>query len=159
MINDLGHAVLCDAGVDATMRSIYDYNSVHPRYRYKAPELLILDTNTIPRPTFAADIYALALAIQEVRMSVTASFHVSSTNEKPHKIFTLQPPFSAINTEYCFLIQLSEGRLINVRPTGISPSIWKILERCWDLRPQNRPCARMLQENFAAIDSSAIRDS
>jgi serine/threonine protein kinase len=155
MINDFGHAILCDAGVDATIRSIYEYNSVHPRYRCKAPELLILSTNTIPRPTFAADIYALAHAIQEVRMSVTTSFHVISTNWKPHKIFTLQPSFPALNTEYSFLIQLSEGQLINVRPTEISPSIWKILERCWDFQPQNRPRARMLLEEFAAIDISS----
>jgi serine/threonine protein kinase len=74
MVDDCGHAVLCDVGVDSTMRIIYDYNSVHPRYRIKAPELLIPGTNIIPRPTFAADIYSLGHAIQEVRVMVTL-FH------------------------------------------------------------------------------------
>jgi serine/threonine protein kinase len=66
LVDDFGHAVLSDVGVDAVMRSIFDYSHVHPRLRIKAPELLPPDTNIIPQPTFAADIYSLGRAIQEV---------------------------------------------------------------------------------------------
>lgn len=75
MINELGRAMLSDVGVDATMRSIYNYCSVHPRYCSRAPELLCPGTNTVPRPTFAADVYSLGHAIQEVSMCVEHSPH------------------------------------------------------------------------------------
>lgn len=66
MIDDIGRAILCDPGVDDVMRSMDDYSPVHPRYRVKAPELLSPETDAIPRPTQAADIYSLGHAIQEV---------------------------------------------------------------------------------------------
>lgn len=73
MIDDFGHAMVCDFGVDVTMRSIHEYCVVHPRYRYKAPELLYPETNAIPCPTYPADVYSLGRVIQEVYQQ--ALFH------------------------------------------------------------------------------------
>jgi hypothetical protein len=76
MIDDMGCAILCDPGVDNVMRSLDDHSPVHPRYRVKAPELLLPGTNTIPRPTQAADVYSLAHAIRQVCLRSHAPTHV-----------------------------------------------------------------------------------
>lgn len=90
--------------------------------RWAAPELLEPSHANYGRPTFASDVYSFAVVVTEV--------------------FTGQLPFLDLG-DYQILALVSKGKHqpkpSNASKLGLSSSIWKILEGCWDKKPNKRP--------------------
>ncbi|CAE6522169.1 unnamed protein product [Rhizoctonia solani] len=101
--------------------------------RWTAPELLSGATNV----SIEADIYALGMTILEA--------------------FTGEVPFSD-KSESAVLGDVMLRRKIPTRREAYFPSddaqketLWRLLERCWDSRPRERPSAKDVQDHLNSL--------
>ncbi|KIJ97408.1 hypothetical protein K443DRAFT_105741 [Laccaria amethystina LaAM-08-1] len=132
LVTESGKACLADFGlsnhVDAEMLTWTSESSAKTAgtVRWQAPELFDLE-NENSKPTKETDTYAFSCVCYE--------------------IFTCQVPFHETSRESIVMMKVMGGKRPS-RPAnnnaafiewGLTDSMWRLMERCWDRDPENRP--------------------
>lgn len=127
-------------------------------WRWKAPELMadsVPDGGGTPYVTAAADVWAFAFTVLEVRKSAYAyPFFILIASDK--QVFTGCVPFSHIKNNASVILAVMTGdRPKRADCPQISDVIWGMLEPCWDVDPTRRPSMATLF-NFFKLQSPPI---
>ena len=150
LVTESGKACLADFGlsnhVDAEMLTWTSESSTNigGTVRWQAPELFDTE-NENSKPTKETDVYAYSCVCYEVRaICLVLAFLVVNTFIK---IFTCQVPFHEISRESIVMMKVMGGKRPS-RPEknsapfiewGLTNSMWRLMEQCWDRDPENRP--------------------
>ena len=118
LINKTGQAQLADSGLLTIVLNILSSSSSGPT-RWMSPELIDPELYGLEKssPTRSSDCFALAMVIYE-----TISGHV---------------PFQG-STDFAVSSKVVKGER-PCREAVFDASLWKVLERCWAPKPDDRP--------------------
>jgi len=119
---------------------------------FMAPELLAPSRYGLKNsvPTKEGDIYAFGLVILQVKPLCRYNLGVISL--RIYQVLTGEQPFSGINPiELAF--KISSGfrptKPENAEAIGISESLWKLIQKCWDGERTRRPQIQEVVEGVA----------
>ncbi|KAH9840784.1 kinase-like domain-containing protein [Rhodofomes roseus] len=154
LVDSTRHACLCDFGLTALIHGV---NTVDPTtqsnggqgtIQYMAPELLYPEAFGLQHAhvSLEADIYALAIVMWE--------------------IFAGRPPYSSWGSgqiHWRILRGKRPPHLPDALPLGLSDSVWKLMEECWQSdrcqRPQIRHVLSVLADAVKTSHHAVVRHS
>ena len=144
LIDESGHALLSDIGLDALLDEAFTQYMVHFRWttllnngRWMAPEIL---TSTSSRAPYSvkSDVFSFAMFIVEVCQTFN---HPKRHRIDNIQVLTLKQPFDHLTDVAAILDILDNHRPIQPLNSTLAALIWPILERCWVEDANDRPNA------------------
>ncbi|KAG1870422.1 kinase-like domain-containing protein, partial [Suillus tomentosus] len=122
--------------------------------RWRAPEVIGIESDEPARPTYASDIYSFGSVMFFVR-----SIHITVVPPLTFsgQIISGNIPWKERNS-YQIAIALSNG-VIPARPENIPNDFWNLIERCWSQNPVDRPGTSQILDytDQCRIDGSPVR--
>jgi len=139
LINDDGEASIIDFGLSRILdTSGFTTKLASGTLRFMAPELIEVcvgeEDQSIPQVTEATDVWAFAMTVIEIVTESMPFSHLKRDGSVIHYVMTGGRP----KREHC---------------RQINDEIWMMLERCWDIDPNQRPSMATLSTFFTSQPS------
>ncbi|TEB37673.1 kinase-like protein [Coprinellus micaceus] len=139
LVNDDGHACLADFGLSRILEVRgFTTKSSGGTCRWMAYELVVPpedeedNDDYVPPLTRETDVWAFGMTILQVVLTGSVPYH--NLIMDPAVIFAII------------------RRNLPERPPNLPNVVWRLLERCWDFSPTNRPSMRAVQFALEAYD-------
>ncbi|KAG8949535.1 hypothetical protein FRC04_008468 [Tulasnella sp. 424] len=142
LINHEIRGMLADFGLSRALQAnstgLTTSKTIKGSLRYMSPELLMQDASH----TLASDVWAFGCVALEVEYLLCAVVHEDAELTVLDTI-TSTPPFDEYQGEPQILLQLVQGTppalLRDQSANDVDPELQKLLNRCWNMSPENRP--------------------
>ncbi|TFK44943.1 kinase-like domain-containing protein [Crucibulum laeve] len=142
LVNDQQQATLTDFGLSRMLEtSGFTTKTVGGTCRWMAYELLAPceddddDEEFTPPLTTESDVWAFGMTVLE--------------------ILTGQIPFSHIKNDATVILNVMK-KILPSKPGNIEPGIWRLLEHCWDFKPEQRPSMNTITAVLNVIRSKPL---